>query len=282
MAIFNVNESSLSKYLNEHGGAHNKYAEMKAKESKENLNRAKAHALLYGGETPNKHADPYKYLNKAEDARKESEKYKTTSTGNKGNVLGINDMNRNSKKEFQKKFGGPSGKTIDYSKRSPGKYLKAQNFIKSNNESTKLREAAEYILSVLDESEKNKLLNEKAISKQSGNFFHNINGKKYEFFINDNDIIFDEDIKKTAIQFATKYLNKEEFIKKQVYDYFKDTTEEEYNKDKIDSFEIVSAFHEEYKSKYKIEVGIFFSSKNQFYTMVDPNCKIYKKDTYIY
>lgn len=164
MAIFSVNDSSLGEYLNEHGGAHNKYAKMIADKDKKLKNREEAFRNI-GTDAASKKARGAKY--KREDLADDNLKYIDNDASNDDYIsdaykrrredekngksarghyfLDRRPGYRQAKENFKQDFGGRSKNTIDTNDRKPGTYLAAQK---------KLREAAEYILSVLDESEK--------------------------------------------------------------------------------------------------------------------------------
>lgn len=149
MAIFNMSDSSLNKYLNENGGAHKRYVQMQDKKVNDHLDKHDRYADSIDKDIKNKSISQKTYenvekrnteLNKAKKAAEEAKKYRTTGYGNSQPYYS-NGL-KEKKKEFQKNFGGKSKDTINTNDRKPGTYLEKQK---------KLREAAEYILSVLDE-----------------------------------------------------------------------------------------------------------------------------------
>lgn len=162
MAIFNVNESSLDEYLNEHGGAHRRYAEMIADKDRKLKKREEAFRSI-GNDAANRKADKtasernnlriknIKYINGGNSYDSISNAYenrrKDEKSGENANDLYPRPKYTEAKKNFKKDFGGKSKDTINTNDRKPGTYLAAQK---------KLREAAEYILAVLDEAENNK------------------------------------------------------------------------------------------------------------------------------
>ena len=161
MAIFSINDSSLGEYLNEHGGAHRRYAKMIADKDKKLKNREEAFGNIGTNAAKEKVGEASKkrmhlvdrnreyittdndastyYVSDAYDTRKKNEKSGKSKSNNYSFNYG------EAKENFKRDFGGKSKKTINTNDRKPGTYLAAQK---------KLREAAEYILSVLDESEK--------------------------------------------------------------------------------------------------------------------------------
>ena len=112
--------------------------------------------------------------------------------------------------------------------------------------------------------------------KLGSKFKEEINGTNYSFRTREVNIT--PEIKEKVITKAKQYLAKENSIKKQVYTFKKNSSKEEFEKDRIEGFEIINPIHNEYK-KDEFELGIFFSSVNQYYTMVDKRGKIYEKDT---
>ena len=159
MAIFSINDSSLDEYLNEHGGAHRKYAKMLADKDKKLEKREEAFKTI-GTNTANKKADEIekkrdnlrtnnlKYIDDDEPYDNVSNVYKNRRKDEKSGESVDYSYRRpyaRAKKNFKRDFGGKSKDTINTNDRKPGTYLAAQK---------KLKEAAEYILSVLDESEK--------------------------------------------------------------------------------------------------------------------------------
>lgn len=114
-------------------------------------------------------------------------------------------------------------------------------------------------------------------------FEENIKGTNYKFYINDKEAVAKQisKLKSAIIARAKAILNKEEYIKKQVYALYKNTTKEQFEKDKIELFEVIDPYHDEFK-KDKFELGIMFTSVNQFSTIVDKRFKIYEDDTYVY
>ena len=160
MAIFSINDSSLGEYLNEHGGAHNKYAKMIADKDKKLKNREEAFRNI-GTDAANEKADKARrerneladknlkyiddygndYISNVYKKKKEDEK-----SGKTVNYFQKNQRTSyaEGKKRFKRDFGSKSKDTTNTNDRRPGTYLAAQK---------KLREAAEYILSVLDETE---------------------------------------------------------------------------------------------------------------------------------
>lgn len=107
-----------------------------------------------------------------------------------------------------------------------------------------------------------------------------VNGKKYEVepgYKITSDIMSSS--KKKIIARIKAILGKEDYIKKQIYDLYKDAKNIE--KDHIEQFSVEAVSHNEFKSD-GFEIGIFFTNINQFYTMVDKKFKIYENETYIY
>ena len=167
MAIFNMSDSSINEYyLNEHGGAHRRYAEMIADKDKKLKNREEAFKNI-GTDAANEKAreaakkrnelayDNLRYIDKGANdyISKVYEKRREDEKNPSDVSLDRRSRYKESKKNFKRDFGGKSKDTINTNNRKPGAYLDAQK---------KLREAAEYILSALDEmdyieeSEKNK------------------------------------------------------------------------------------------------------------------------------
>ena len=175
MAMFSINDSSLDEYLNEHGGAHRKYVEMKRKEAEKQFENAKKYykksdilnnlAKNQSSKNSykvkalaNQYADrAHNRERKASTLNSEAEKYDTRfysayikhAKDIKGEdvddiVKHTKKYGQNDKKEFRERFGGKNKDTINTNDRKPGTYLAAQK---------KLKEAAEYIISVLDEME---------------------------------------------------------------------------------------------------------------------------------
>ena len=178
MAIFSINDSSLDEYLNEHGGAHRKYVEMKFKEADKQSENAKkdykksdilndlAKNQSFKNSKKiknlaNQYADrAFNRERKASALDSEAAKYdpriitnhiiQLKNNKNKDdeyanyNIENAKKYGQKSKREFQERFGGKSKDTINTNDRKPGTYLDAQK---------KLKEAAEYIISVLDEME---------------------------------------------------------------------------------------------------------------------------------
>ena len=190
MAIFNVNESSLSEYLNEHGGAHNKYVKMIADKDKKLKNREEAFRNI-GTDAANEKADKATrernklannnlkyiddygndYISNVYKKKKEDEK-----SGKTVNYIQKNQRTSyaEGKKRFKRDFGGKSKDTTNTNDRKPGTYLAAQK---------KLREAAEYILTVLDESEK------KIDNKELNNAFKNVVKSKAKELFNKGKVV---------------------------------------------------------------------------------------------
>ena len=112
-----------------------------------------------------------------------------------------------------------------------------------------------------------------------------INGKRYKFYTHISEKIAKEKnmkkLKEDIITRAKQILSHEESIKKQVYSLYKNTTNEDFDKDKIEKLENIDPAHEEFKED-GFELGIFFTNINQFYTIVDKKFKIYKDETYVY
>ena len=203
MAIFNMEDSSLNEYyLNEHGGAHRRYAKMIVDKDKKLKKREEAFRTI-GTDAADIKAD--RIRRRREDLKDDNLKYIDTSGDDiskaykkrkfaEKNPDSIQNMvNRNNyiqaKKNFKRDFSGESKNTINTNDRKPGAYLAAQK---------KLKEAAEYILSVLDEAEKNdrKMIDNKDLN----NTFKNVvKSKVKELYdkgkVVDIDSLPDSDIK---------------------------------------------------------------------------------------
>ena len=167
MAIFNMSDSSINEYyLNEHGGAHRKYGEILEKKSKDHMQKArdagyraiamKDLASQTHGKAKEKAMDSYEEnLERSKNHLKKSDRLMDDSVYF-GHGL--------QKELFRQRTSGKSKDTINTNDRKPGTYLKAQK---------ELREAAEYILSVLDEmdyiEEAKKTNNQKIMIKQIKN-----------------------------------------------------------------------------------------------------------------
>ena len=169
MAIFNMEDSSLGEYLNEHGGAHRKFAKMIADKDEKLKNREEAFRTI-GSDAANRKADKARdqrekiahnnlkyidthandYISNVYKKRRENEKDRE----NADSFFGSSDGYREAKKNFKRDFGGKSKKTINTNDRKPGTYLAAQKKL--------LGEAARYILSVLDEMD---------YTEESGKYF---------------------------------------------------------------------------------------------------------------
>ena len=112
-------------------------------------------------------------------------------------------------------------------------------------------------------------------------FNEKINGKDYRFLNNDN-VEITKDIKSKIISKAKAILSKEDNIKTQVYKLYKDTTQDQFDKDYIEGFEILAPDKEfDLNQDDEFALGIIFSSVNQFYTMIDKNGKIIPKHTFV-
>lgn len=158
MAIFSINDSSLGEYLNEHGGAHRRYAKMIADKDKKLKNREEAFGNIGTNAAKEKVGEASKKRMSLVDRNREyittdndsstyyvSDAYDTRKKDEKSGKSKKGTNYKEAKENFKRDFGGKSKKTINTNDRKPGVYLDAQK---------KLREAAEYILSILDESEK--------------------------------------------------------------------------------------------------------------------------------
>ena len=158
MAIFNVNESSLGEYLNEHGGLRNRllknrvdafknYTNIRnnydkiensaiSKEQKEKIKKLRKH-------------DEKEALKKARDT--EEEFFKLADNRHQPGYEGIRKATKDYLKQKEKEHisrGINSGKkTVDLSKKQSGQYKD----LADSRKRLRLKEAAEYIISVLDE-----------------------------------------------------------------------------------------------------------------------------------
>ena len=155
MAIFNMEDSSINEYINEHGGAHRKYTKIASKTTSKNIE--KSVNTLANSTSPyisNKEKEKFsdKSIEQMIDARKNADlKNKLeTYTKNRDQKSG-----KRVKDDFKKLFGGPGSGKVESSKSD----FPTDEIVKHNKKEIKaklkakgkLREAAEYILSILDE-----------------------------------------------------------------------------------------------------------------------------------
>ncbi len=177
MAIFNVNESSLSKYLNEHGGLRNRLLKNHA-EAVKNHSELQDRYDTIEKSANNKQKEKIKNLRKHDEGQSlkkvkaaEKEVTKLTDNMDKYKTKPIHDYEavrkatedylKQKEKEHISRGINSGKKTINLSKKQPNQYKDLADARK------KLGEAAEYMLDILNEIEYNKKsnsINKKIIS----------------------------------------------------------------------------------------------------------------------